>query len=465
MMGSASPARYSIAVRLGLMFAVAAMAVFALLGVVLHQVLERELARYQREEVQDHLEDMRYFLEHSDSPRLAPSVRQKIQTITAANPYIQFWMWSADPAYRYGDRAERMARLLQSPDQSGRALDLTSGAGKRSTVALGVALPANSVRPALVLIAGGNNPSFASTLHTFKWSLGLLILVGAALVAGFGYCIARIGLRPLARMSTDAQAIGPGNRGLRLALSPLPRELLDLEQSFNAALDRLDAAYRQMETFNADVAHELRTPLTNLIGQTQVALTRQREAAALSEVLQSNLEELERMRAIVADMLFLARAEQGERAYQKVEASIAAEVDKTIQFFDVLLEEARIPVSVHGDAVAPIETALFRRALSNLLQNAIQHSPPEANIEVRITRQADNATVAFSNPSGPIAPEQLARLFDRFYRIDAARPNSGESHGLGLAIVKAVAAMHNGQVFAHAENGIVTVGFSVPLQG
>jgi two-component system heavy metal sensor histidine kinase CusS len=462
---SGSPASHSIAARLALMFAVVAMAVFALLGAVLHQVLKGELADHQREEVQESLEDVRHLLEHNRLPGLAQAVREKIQDIEAVNSHIQFWLWSDDPAYRHGHGSDLIARRFPPSGQPGQVLNLKSSAGAPPAVMLGVALPASDAHPALALAAGCNNPSLVKTLHEFGWTLALLTLIGAALVAGLGYSIARVGLQPLGRMSADAQFIGPDNRGKRLALSPLPGELLHLGQSFNAALDRLDGAYRQLETFNADVAHELRTPLANLIGQTQVALARQREAAALREVLQSNLEELERMRAIVADMLFLARAEQGARAYQKVVVSIAAEVGKTIQFFDVLLEEARMHVSVHGDATAPIETALFRRALNNLLQNAIQHSPPGTGIQVHITRESEHARVAFSNPGGPIAPEQLTRLFDRFYRIDTARLNSGENHGLGLAIVKAVAAMHNGQVFARVQDGIVTVGFSVALEG
>jgi two-component system heavy metal sensor histidine kinase CusS len=290
-----------------------------------------------------------------------------------------------------------------------------------------------------------------------------LILGGATLVAILGFSIARVGLRPLALMSADAQSIGPNNRQQRLALPSLPRELLHLGRSFNAALDRLEQAYRQLETFNADVAHELRTPLTNLIGQTQVALTRERQALALREVLQSNLEELERLRSIVSDMLFLARAEQGERPSQQIETSIASEVAKTVEFFEMLLEEAGMSVDVQGDAVAPIDTALFRRALTNLLQNAIQHAISGGKIQVRISQTHECASVAFSNRSNPIEPQHLARLFDRFYRIDTSRRNSVESHGLGLTIVKAVAAMHNGGVFAHSENGMITIGFSVAL--
>ena len=457
-------ARNSIALRLALMFAAAALVGFVLLGVALHHVLQREFLRHQREELQGRLADVMYLLAQDHTPQLAQLTRQKIQTVLAVDSHARFWMWSDDPAYRYGDGAEQMARRFQSPGQSNRLIILAADSQGHSMVVLGVALPAGDAHPALVLVAGSKSLSLTRALHVFELSLVLFILIGAVLVAAFGYWIAWVGLRPLARMSADAQSIGPDNRGQRLALAPLPHELLYLGQSFNAALDRLDGAYHQLETFNANVAHELRTPLTNLIGQTQVTLARERQAETLREVLQSNLEELERMHAIIADMLFLARAEQGERAYQRVQTSIAAEVAKTIEFFDVLLDEARMHVTVHGDAVAPIETALFRRALTNLLQNAIQHSPPGAAINVDIAHQADHATVAFSNPGDPIAPEQLARLFDRFYRIDAARRNSDESHGLGLAIVKAVAAMHGGRVFAQAQDGIVTVGFSVALR-
>ena len=120
-------------------------------------------------------------------------------------------------------------------------------------------------------------------------------------------------------------------------------------------------------------------------------------------------------------------------------------------------------VQVEGDAVAPIEKSLFRRALTNLLQNAIQHSRPGARVVVRIGQHGRSAQVNFSNPSALIGADQLPRLFDRFYRVDTSRRNSGENHGLGLSIVKAVAGMHNGTVFARSDDGITTVGFSVAL--
>ncbi len=134
----------------------------------------------------------------------------------------------------------------------------------------------------------------------------------------------------------------------------------DLAKSFNGALERLDSAYARLESFNADVAHELRTPVTILIGQTEVALTRNRSIDELRHTLQSNLEEFERVRAIINDMLFLARADQGERATGLVEVSLAAEVARTLEFLEIPLEEAQVRAAAHGDARAFVNTLAVR---------------------------------------------------------------------------------------------------------
>jgi len=242
-------------------------------------------------------------------------------------------------------------------------------------------------------------------------------------------------------------------------------ELSALAEAFNGALSRLEEAYGQLEAFNADVAHELRTPLANLIGSTQVALSRQRSASEFQEVLQANLEDLERVRSIVNDMLFLARADRGEVATGLVLTPVAQEVRKTIEFFEFVLDETRAQVVIEGDVLAEarLESALFRRAMSNLLQNAIEHSRPGAQIAVTLREEAAATWITVSNPGEPIDAQHLQHLFDRFYRVDEARNDGGEhhGHGLGLAIVKAVASMHGGQVSASSEDGWNTFGFSV----
>ncbi|WP_233151730.1 heavy metal sensor histidine kinase [Pelomonas sp. KK5] len=451
-------AKPSIAVRLAAMFALASIVGFTLIGAALHHVLARELARHQNDQITNRIADLGYVLEHARSPGLGERMRQKLDALESAGPRTRVWMWSQDPAFRYGANAPEM---LQRARASGPGAEINVAGGWMRVQARTV--PANDLWPEVHFVVGVDSQPFLNTLHAFEKALLALTLTGTALAAALGWWIARLGLAPVARLSADAQGIGPGNRAQRLQLPALPRELADLGLSFNQALDRLDAAYRQLETFSDDVAHELRTPLANLIGQTQVTLARERDAGDLREVLQSNLEELERLRAIVADMLFLARAEQGAKARSLVDASIAAEVGKTVEFLDVLLEDAGMSVNVSGDATAPIETSLFRRALTNLLHNAIQHSTPGARIQVDIGQVEGRARVRITNPGGPIAPAQLTRLFDRFYRLDTSRPNSDENHGLGLAIVKAVAAMHRGEVFAEYAEGQVTIGFSVAL--
>jgi two-component system heavy metal sensor histidine kinase CusS len=292
-----------------------------------------------------------------------------------------------------------------------------------------------------------------------------LSLTAVMLVMILGYWIARVGLRPLKLLSREAQLLSPRKLSQRLRISPLPAELSDLAGAFNGALGRLEAAYTQLESFNADVAHELRTPLTNLIGETQVALSRKRTAQQFQEVLQSNLEEIERLRSIVNDMLFLARADQGEAATGLVRAPVAREIGKTIEFLEFVLDETQETVKIDGDvqAEALIETALFRRAMANLLENAIEHSHSGAEIRVDIVRQQSQIRIGVANPGESIPPKHLPMLFDRFYRVDAARYNGKtHGHGLGLAIVKAIATMHGGDVFASSADGITTIGFSVP---
>ena len=198
-----------------------------------------------------------------------------------------------------------------------------------------------------------------------------------------------------------------------------------------------------------------------LIGQTEVALTRNRSVDDLRHTLQSNLEEFERMRAIINDMLFLARADQGERATGLVEVSLAAEAAHTLEFLEIPLEEARVHAQLRGDAVARVNRSLFGRACANLLMNAIQHCEPGAQIDVTIVSEEDQVRVAVANPGAPIAPDVLEHLFDRFYRAEVSRTNSRENHGLGLAIVKAIAEMHRGTVSAQSAHGINTFAFSV----
>jgi two-component system heavy metal sensor histidine kinase CusS len=453
----------SITLRLVAMFALATLATFALIGAALYGVLQRELMRHQHDELQTAYQDMAYMIKRAGDTRRWSHVQTKMDTLSLANNSHHYWVQSTDPHYQYGTHPGEVEKVLKSASDDTGTLSLPLHPYPLYT--LSRILPSYQDRPPVTLTVGIDSKPYVHTLHTFLMALIALSLSAVLLVMLLGYWIAQVGLRPLKRLSNEAQTLSPRTLSQRLRIQPLPDELSNLANAFNGALGRLEAAYNQLEAFNADVAHELRTPLTNLIGGTQVALSRQRSAPQFQEVLQSNLEELERLRSIVNDMLFLARADQGEAATGLVKTLVAQEIGKTIAFLEFVLDESQETVQIEGDAAsqAMIETSLFRRAMANLLQNAIEHSPPGAQIRVRIEQQPAFVRIAVSNPGKPIAPVHLPLLFDRFYRVDAARHNGDtHGHGLGLAIVKAVATMHGGDVFAASAEGVTTIGFSLP---
>jgi two-component system heavy metal sensor histidine kinase CusS len=322
--------------------------------------------------------------------------------------------------------------------------------------------PAKDQRPPLRFLTAIDTETFWNTQHSLLTALISLAAIGIALASALGYWVARIGLKPLRDLSAEARKLAPPRLSGRLQMNSLPPELDEFVTSFNSTLERVDQAYARLESFNADVAHELRSPLTNLLGQTQVALTRGRSAEHYFEVLQSNLEELERLRSIINDMLFLASADQGTKATELTRVSLAEEVATTLEYLDFILEDAQVQVQVRGDANVPIEKAHLRRALINLLHNAVQHTEPGEVIHVDIHVGGDHVSIGVANPGCAIAQEHLPKLFERFYRVDASRSNSGANHGLGLAIVKAIALMHGGTVFVLSQDGINTFGISLP---
>lgn len=448
----------SISQRLAVMFAAASFVMLAAIGLAMHGLLKRELESHQVHELQARWQMHKPMIMRNDEVAHWHVVGSKLDGILPENGRVRVWVLGDDPRFRYGPPLSP-SQLGAIPSAGLGELTLSDPSAAMKTYV--ARIDANGERPPVRLMIGIDTQPFVETLRAFTVGLVALTIVGALGAAALGYYIAGFGLRPLGRLSGEAQALSPGRLSRRLQTGTLPPELSKLADSFNGALARLEAAYQQLEAFNADVAHELRTPLGNIIGQTQVTLSRERNPTELKEALHSNLEDLERLRAIVNDMLFLARADRGERAPNRVEVSIAQEVAHAVEYLEFIFEEAEVRVRIDGDARASIETALFRRAVCNLLQNAVQHAPRGAEIVVFVLPETDAIRVAVQNTGPGIAREHLSRLFDRFYRVDSARSGSQGNHGLGLAIVRAVAAMHGGNVFAESDNGATTIGFTV----
>ncbi|WP_407730134.1 heavy metal sensor histidine kinase [Pseudomonas helleri] len=449
----------SIAMRLSVLFTLVALLVFVLIGGALYQQVDKGISMLPEAELDARFSVLESSINRFGNPDHWAKITSKFTLLSEEDKRIRFWAISNDPHYEYGSPDAQIRAFAQGPTG---VRDLQLPGQAYPFKVLISQIPAKEQRPTLRFLIGIDTETFRQTQHHLLMALISLAIIGVLLASALGYWVARIGLKPLITLSEKAQKLEPPRLSGRLHLSPLPPELDHLVNGFNSTLDRVEQAYTRLESFNADVAHELRSPLTNLIGQTQVALTRGRSAEHYFEVLQSNLEELERLRSIINDMLFLASADQGSKASKLTRASLADEVATTLDYLEFILEDAHVAVRVSGDAQVNIEKAHLRRALINLLSNAVQHTAPGLQIDVQIEQTAHQASISISNPGDPIAAEHLPRLFERFYRVDASRHNSVANHGLGLAIVKAIAQMHGGEVFVRTGEGRNTFGLHLP---
>jgi two-component system heavy metal sensor histidine kinase CusS len=301
--------------------------------------------------------------------------------------------------------------------------------------------------------------SDAFLLRRLAWTLFGAAGLGSLVVALTGAIVVRHGLKPLKLLAAQTAAAGPSQPGTRIDASSFASELQPWIGQFNALLGRVEGAYGQLESFNADVAHELRTPLANMIAQAEVELSRSRCVTALQDALGSQLEEAQRLSGIVADMLFLSKADRGAQARRGAPIRMAEQVTAVAEFHEAEMDQAHLSLQVHGDAELAVDAGLLRRALSNLLSNAIRYAEPQSVVRVRIGRDEGSVSLAIENRGSTIDPRALPHLFERFYRADRARSGSSSHHGLGLAIVAAIARMHGGSTFAESADGVTRIGF------
>ena len=279
------------------------------------------------------------------------------------------------------------------------------------------------------------------------WPLLLL------LVALGAWLITRTSLAPLRRFHRMAASIGAQSLNQRISPSDLPTELYELAAEFNEMMDRIDAGYRRLQEFSGELAHEMRTPVATLMGRTQVALSHDRTSEEFREVLEGNVEELERLSRLISDMLFIARADHNETPLQHEHIDLAQETRRVADYLSLIAEERGIAVTVTGTARVMADRLLVERAITNLLSNAIRHAFENSEVGIVIASDGKNTTLSVSNHGEGIAPAHLQRIFDRFYRIDSARARIEGGTGLGLAIVRSIMTAHGGQVSARSRAG------------
>ena len=303
---------------------------------------------------------------------------------------------------------------------------------------------------------------FLQRMQRLIWmTVGLSALATAIL----GAWAARSGLRPLRRMSAIAASVSADSLNARLPQEQMPAELADLAIAFNAMLERLDGSFQRLSAFSADIAHELRTPLSNLLTHTQVTLTRPRNIEEYREALHSNLEELQWMAQLVNDMLYLAKADHGLLTPRREPLDLGNEVDALLEFYALLAEDSQIELTRQGNAHIAGDRSMLRRALSNLLDNALRYTPGGGAIKVLIAAVPSSVRISIENTGPGIPAELLPRLFDRFYRADPARREGSSEHaGLGLAITQSIIRAHGGQIRCESQEGLTRFVVELPAK-
>lgn len=284
-------------------------------------------------------------------------------------------------------------------------------------------------------------------LKVYRRKLAAILFGGIVLTSLMGVWITRRGLLPLKRMANSVKKISVEHLHEKVMRKDWPVELRDLAVAFDDMLGRLEKSFAQISQLSADLAHELRTPINNLMGTTEVLLTKSRPQEEFKELAESNLEEYRKLSRLIDDMLFLARAENTQVPLKKIEFDPLTEIQTVKEFYSALSEDKRIRILCEGNSQILGDSHLFKRALTNLISNAVKYTPEGGEITIQVRKKSDQATSVTVHDTGVgINAEDLPRIFDRFFRADQSRSQDPGGTGLGLSIVKSIMELHSGSV-------------------
>ena len=325
----------------------------------------------------------------------------------------------------------------------------------------GIKVPLENGEQLLLALDTHHHAHFMSQLNV---SLAVYLLFATLLSGLLGWWAARRGLAPLRVIHERARKIDARQLSVRMPSADSSIELAELAQGLNLMLERLERDFERLSEFSSDLAHELRTPITNLLTQTQVTLTRDRDAHAYREILASNAEEFQRLARMVSDMLYLAKTEHGLELPNREPVVLEREVQALFDFYEAVAEESAVGLSLQGAATIMGDRLMVQRAVGNLLSNALRHARKHSVVKVIITRLPGAVELCVENEGAPIDEALMPRLFDRFFRTEKSRPHPEHNGtGLGLSITQSLMTAHGGtiRVASDQKNTSFTLVFPV----
>ena len=318
--------------------------------------------------------------------------------------------------------------------------------------------------PILIRLAYSQEPIWNRLKDFFTILLLALPLTLAA--AGFGgYMMANRALNPIGQMAQRAEQITTESLHDRLPVEHND-ELGHLARVFNQMLSRIEQSFEQLRVFTADASHELRTPLASIRSVGEVGLQKDSTPEEYRDTIGSMLEEINRLTNLVDSLLTLSRADAGQ-ILMKFEVFPVAEImEEAASLLDVLIEEKQLKFNFDGEKSALVrgDRLILRQAAVNILHNAVKFTPVGGSISARVSCEGSRIILSITDNGPGIPTEHLTKVFDRFYRVDSARPSENKGAGLGLSIAQWAARAHDGEIgLSTVPEGGCTFWIRLPL--
>lgn len=299
-----------------------------------------------------------------------------------------------------------------------------------------------------------------SILPGYLYKLAMVLLMGLLVSALAGRYIMRKGLQPIYQIAEKSRHITAGNLGERFVSKRWPVELSDLAGALDGMLDRLESAFERLRNYSANLAHEIRTPIGILMGEAEIALSRQRNIEEYERILESSLDEFKRLSRTIDSLLFLAWADSREVKLKMEAVQVSDEIHNLHDYYADFAQGRAFMILCDPDATVWADATLLRRALSNLIINAIRYSPEGGIITIRVEKTGENVVISVADNGIGITPDNLEHIFERFYRVPSSTTLHAKGSGLGLSIVKSIMELHGGTVSIESK---LTIGTTVTL--
>ena len=451
----------SLTTRLTILFGLILTCMLTVLGFFIFSAMQSHFVAQDQMLLTNHAEEIRDILDRPENFPITPGVKDRLDHTMSRHDFdFEIIGKHGEMLYGHGEQGIP-AVTMQNMVAHGHTSSAEWRAGEshfRSLLLMGDRFD---------VVATVSTDHHAEFLKSFgKRLLGVLTLI-FVVTWGLSWIAVRKGLAPLKMIKDRAAAVTLSNLNKSLPLTQVPEELVPLTAELNGMMRRLEESFHRLVAFSSDLAHEMRTPVSNLLTQIQVVLAQERSAEAYRDVLASSAEECEKLSRMISEILFLAKAENGNVLPSVERVDLAEQVGQTLEYFEALADSKGITLTNSGHAHLDCDRSMLRRALSNLVSNAIRYGRPDSVIETAIVPGDSWIDISVRNRGQDIPEEHLRHIFDRFYRANAARnhdENDGLGLGLGLAITRAIMLAHGGQVDVKSRDGFTTFTLKFPAR-